>query len=177
LRRNHVGAIVAVCVACDWVLITLGAIGFGSVVGAFPAVTAVAAWAGAAFLLLFGAMSLRSAAHPAVLSPEDPSRREAPSSTRAAVLATLGVSLLNPHVYLDTVVLIGSVAAQYGFSARAWFAAGAGLASLVWFTGLGLGARLLAPLFSKPAAWRVLDVLITAIMWWIAVSLVIGQLR
>jgi L-lysine exporter family protein LysE/ArgO len=85
--------------------------------------------------------------------------------------------LLNPHVYLDTVVLIGTIAAQYALAERAWFALGAGLASLAWFSALGFGARLLAPVFRKPSAWRVLDLVVACVMWWIAASLVIGQLR
>ena len=92
------------------------------------------------------------------------------------MLATLAVSLLNPHVYLDTVVLLGSLAAQYEPALRAWFTAGAMFASAVWFAGLGFGARLLAPVFVRPAAWRVLDIAVGLIMWWIAIGLIRGQL-
>jgi L-lysine exporter family protein LysE/ArgO len=175
LRREHVGAVVSVCVACDVALIALGAAGFGSLIRRFPAITAVAAWAGAAFLLVYGALSFRSAARPGALHPE-----EVPAvapSLAAAVSATLAVSLLNPHVYLDTVVLIGGLASQYTAVPRVSFAAGAATASLAWFTGLGFGARAVAPLFERPVAWRVLDVLVGVVMWAVAASLVVGSLR
>jgi L-lysine exporter family protein LysE/ArgO len=98
------------------------------------------------------------------------------ASTGSAVTATLAISLLNPHVYLDTVVLLGSVASQYAAGTRTWFALGAMAASTIWFFGLAYGARLLEPLFAKPVAWRILDAVIAGIMWWIAASLVLGQL-
>ena len=178
LSRLHVFAVVAICVLCDWVLISLGALGFGSLVRVFPLVTAIAAWGGALFLLGYGVVSFRSAirAQP-LIAEEDGAQPDAGLETlRAVALTTLAVSLLNPHVYLDTVVLLGSVAAQYAGLLRAWFALGACVASLVWFSALGFGARLLAPVFAKPAAWRVLDAAIGAIMWWIALGLVRGQL-
>ena len=196
LSRSHVAAVVAVCVVCDWTLIAFGAFGFGSLVRAFPLVTSVAAWGGALFLIGYGTLSLRSALHPDVLHAADADadardgesesapagghgerRATALATTGAAVGATLAVSLLNPHVYLDTVVLLGSVAGQYPPASRAWFALGAGTASTLWFSGLGFGARLLAPLFERPAAWRVLDASIAAVMWWIAYSLIAGQLH
>jgi L-lysine exporter family protein LysE/ArgO len=177
LRREHVTAVVVVCMLVDWVLIAAGSLGFGSLVRAFPLVTSLAAWGGALFLLGYGAMSLRSAVHPAALSAETDGVSPAVVTTKAAVLAALAVSLLNPHVYLDTVVLLGSIAAQYEGVLRAWFTMGAWVASLTWFSALGFGARLLAPVFEKPAAWRVLDVAIGVIMWWIAIGLVLGQLR
>ena len=200
IRRDHVLAVVVVCVLCDWALIALGAAGFGALIGAFPLVTRIAAWSGAIFLAVYGAMAFRSALHPGALTAEEPAREPAAedsmpdalalapppppppdaarvSSTGGAVAATLAVSLLNPHVYLDTVVLLGSLAAQYEPALRVWFAAGAMFASLVWFAGLGFGARLAAPLFERPKAWRILDVGVGLVMWWIAVSLVLAQVR
>jgi L-lysine exporter family protein LysE/ArgO len=177
LRREHVTAVVVVCVLVDWVLIAAGSLGFGSLVRAFPLVTSLAAWGGALFLFGYGAMSWRSAANPAALSAETDGVSPPVGTTKAAVLAALAVSLLNPHVYLDTVVLLGSIAAQYEGMLRAWFTMGAWVASLTWFSALGFGARLLAPVFEKPAAWRVLDVAIGVVMWWIATGLVLGQLR
>jgi len=176
IRREQVLAVVATCIACDWTLITLGALGFGSVVSRFPLVTAIAAWGGAAFLGVHGALALRSALRPGSLEAGDSPQRSA-LTLASAIGATLAVSLLNPHVYLDTVVLIGSIAAQYELATRGWFALGAGLASLVWFSALGFGARLFAPVFRRPQAWRVLDLLVACVMWWIAATLVIGQLR
>jgi L-lysine exporter family protein LysE/ArgO len=175
LRRERVLAVVAVCVACDWGLITLGAFGFGSLVARFPIVTSVAAWGGAAYLAAHGALAVRSAIRAETLAADDGSSSSL--TVAGAVTATLAVSLLNPHVYLDTVVLIGSLAGQYASALRGWFALGAGLASLAWFSAVGFGARLLAPLFRKPIAWRVLDVAIAGVMWWIAAGLVLGQLR
>lgn len=177
IRRDHVLAVVAVCVLVDWVLISLGAAGFGALVGAFPLITRIAAWGGALFLVVYGAMAFRSALHPGALSAEEPAAAPRFGSARAAIAAALAISLLNPHVYLDTVVLLGSLAAQYEPALRMWFAAGAMFASLVWFAGLGFGARLLAPLFERPMAWRVLDVGVGVIMWWIAAGLVFSQLR
>lgn len=175
LKREHVLAVCTVCVAVDWTLITMGAGGFGTLIAMFPSVTAIAAWAGAAFLGVYGALSFRSALRPRALSAEESSA--APGATlRGALLTTLAVSLLNPHVYLDTVVLLGSIAAQYGPGARVWFVLGACTASAVWFYGLGYGARLLAPLFARKTAWRVLDAAIGIVMWSIAYSLLRGVL-
>jgi L-lysine exporter family protein LysE/ArgO len=177
LARNHTFAVALTCVVCDVTLIAAGAIGFGRLVARFPEVASVAAWGGAAFLVFYGALSLRSALKPHVLRAEEPSAHGTFATTRAAVGATLAVSLLNPHVYLDTVVLLGSVAAQYEPAPRALFALGAMSASTVWFFGLAYGARVLEPLFAKPVAWRILDLGIAGIMWWIALTLALGQLR
>ncbi|TLM93616.1 MAG: amino acid transporter, partial [Actinobacteria bacterium] len=118
----------------------------------------------------------KRAAHPGSLHAEEPAGARGVATLSAALATTLAVSLLNPHVYLDTVVLVGGVAAQYPPPERASFVLGAWTASAVWFLGLALGARLLAPVFEREAAWRVLDVAIGVIMWWIAAGLVWGQL-
>jgi L-lysine exporter family protein LysE/ArgO len=176
LLRSHELAVAALCVAIDWTLIVIGALGFGALVGRYPALTSVAAWGGAAFLVVYGALAFRSAVRPGALRAAMPADGR-DSATLSAVLATtLAVSLLNPHVYLDTVVLLGGVAAQYPPGERAWFVVGAGTASAVWFFGLALGARVLTPVFEREIAWRVLDVVIGCIMWWIAAGLVYGQL-
>jgi len=176
LARNHTFAVALTCVLCDVALIAAGAIGFGGLVGRFPSIASIAAWGGAAFLGVYGAVSLRSALRPHTLRAEEPGAHGPLTTTTAAVGATLAISLLNPHVYLDTVVLLGSVAAQYPPATRVWFTLGAMTASAVWFFGLAYGARLLEPLFAKPTAWRVLDAAIAGIMWWIAATLVLGQL-
>lgn len=181
IRKDHVLAVVVTCIACDWALIALGAAGFGALISAFSLLTEIAAWGGAVFLLGYGVLAFRSALHPGALHSQEPEASGAmpalhASPTRTAVVATLAVSLLNPHVYLDTVVLLGSLAAQYEPPFRAWFAAGAMFASAVWFAALGFGARLLAPVFERPVAWRVLDIAVGLIMWWIALGLVRGQL-
>lgn len=174
LRRNHVLAVVATCALIDAVLISAGVGGFGSLISAYPLATKGAALAGVLFLAVYGFGAFRSALRPAALHA---AQGEAPSGVGAVLLATLAVSLLNPHVYLDTIVLMGSVAAQRPAALRPAFALGAMTASFVWFFGLGFGARLLDPLFEKPAAWRVLDVVIGVVMWSVAVSLVIGLVR
>jgi L-lysine exporter family protein LysE/ArgO len=176
LLRSHALAVAALCVAIDWSLIVVGALGFGALVGRFPALTSVAAWGGAAFLLVYGALAFRAALRPGSLHADKPSGASGATTLSAALATTLAVSLLNPHVYLDTVVLLGGVAAQYPPGERAAFVLGAGVASAAWFFGLALGARLLTPVFERPVAWRVLDVVIGCIMWWIAAGLVFGQI-
>jgi len=173
LKREHVFAVATVCFVCDMSLIAVGVAGFGSLVAAFPAFTAVAAWGGAAFLGWYGLRSFRAALHPEVLTTD---AAPAAGSRSAAVTTALALSLLNPHVYLDTVVLIGSVAGQFPGDARAAFGVGAVVASMVWFYGLGYGAAVLSPLFRRPAAWRLLDIAIGAVMWSIAAALAYDQL-
>lgn len=169
IRRDHVLAVTVTCVVCDWTLMSLGALGVGTLVTAFPALTMGASLLGAAFLFYYGATSFRSALRPGFLQTDG--GKAGFAGTWPAVAATLAVSLLNPHVYLDTVVLVGSVAARYEPLARAAFVIGAGTASFLWFFGIGFGARLLAPLFARPAAWRVLDLIVGLVMWSIAASL------
>ena len=176
LHREHVFAVASVCVAIDWVLIAVGAISFGSLIERFPLLTPIASWGGAVFLIVYGALSFRAATHPGKLKTEGSSTDHGGKRLGTVIGATLAVSLLNPHVYLDTVVLLGSLSAQYPAEQRVLFVAGAYTASALWFFGLAYGARLLAPLFAKPVAWRVLDIAIGVIMWWIAASLIWGQL-
>jgi len=176
LRKRYVFPVAGLCTLCDWVLIAVGAAGFGSLISRFPALTHVAAWGGAAFLLFYGGLSFKSAVKRAAL--ETNGDGDSPvqfKSLRAVVAFTLAVSLLNPHVYLDTVVLLGGLAAQYPADVRVFFALGAMGASAIWFFGLGFGARLLEPLFKNPTAWRVLDMVIGVVMWSIAASLILGE--
>ncbi len=174
IERRHVFATAAICTLCDMTLILLGVGGMGSLVARQPALAAAASWGGAAFLLLYGIRSFRAAWKPGVLSPENAAD---PPSLRSTLWAALGFSLLNPHVYLDTVVLIGSVGARFAAEQRAGFAAGAMMASTTWFFGLAYGAVQLAPLFRRPAAWRVLDVAVGCTMWVIAATLIQDALR
>ena len=169
LARHHVGLVVAVCALSDAVLVAAGVLGVGGLVTAHPGLLTVVRWVGAAYLVGYGMLCLRNARHPKGLEAGD-SRR-----SRGGVLATvLALTWLNPHVYLDTVLLVGSLANQHGPDGRWWFAAGAALASIAWFTSLGYGARLLAPLFARPATWRVLDVAIALVMFTIAGTLHLG---
>ncbi len=168
LRRAHVGAVVAVCALSDAALIVLGVTSFAVVSAALPWAVPVLRYGGAAFLAVYGAKAAWAAWQGgAVLHAAD----DGAGGLRAAVLTCLAMTWLNPHVYLDTVVLVGSVATQYGENAR-WFGAGAVVASGVFFTSLGYGARLLAPVFAQTGAWRVLDAVIAVVMWGLAAKLI-----
>lgn len=171
LRRRYRLPVALVSALGDIVLIALGVGGLGSLIAGRPLLAAGATWGGAAFLIWFGIRSLRSAFHPGSL---DVSRQaDGPNGVKAAVLTALGFSLLNPHVYVDTVVVLGGIGAQIDAGmARAAFGLGAMTASTLWFFGLTYGAGLLAPLFQRPLAWRILDTAIAAIMWFIAASLI-----
>jgi L-lysine exporter family protein LysE/ArgO len=165
--------VIVICALSDLVLIGFGVGGAGLVFDAVPWLVTVVRFAGAAFLLVYAALAARRAIRPtATLTASD-----APATARlGAVIATaLALTWLNPHVYLDTVVLLGSIASTHG-EYRWAFGAGAGVASIAWFTALGLGARLLSPVFARPLAWRILDGLIAVVMLGIAVSLVVGAL-
>jgi L-lysine exporter family protein LysE/ArgO len=174
LLRQHVFAIASICTLCDMILISLGVGGLGALISGAPLWLNLAAWGGAAFLLAYGARSFHSALHPSTLDAGENS--PSPAGRREAVLAALAFSLLNPHVYLDTVVLVGSIGAQHPLPERPFFAMGAMTASVLWFYGLAYGAAWLAPLFRRPAAWRILDFVIGGIMWAIAASLIIASL-
>jgi len=169
IKKQHVFVIACVCTLCDALLIVLGVGGFGSLIAGVPLLTIVATWGGAAFLLFYGLRSFRSAFHPTVLSNDTVGAQ--PMRLRNTILTVLALSLLNPHVYLDTVVLLGSIGAHYLAGARISFAIGAMLASFAWFFSLAYGAAWLAPLFKRPIAWRVLDAMVGCIMWAIAASL------
>ncbi len=159
LRREHVGAVVAVCTGADVLLIAAGTAGLGALVGGHPGTLTVARYAGAALLVVLGAAALRRALRPGRLAPS----AGTPAPVRTVLATTLGLTFLNPHVYLDTVLLLGAMAAQHG-PLRWWFAAGAATASGLWFTGLGFGAARLRPVLDRPGAWRVLDVAVGVVM-------------
>jgi L-lysine exporter family protein LysE/ArgO len=170
LKREHVLAVVLVCALSDALLITLGVAGVGALVQASPLMMGVARWGGALFLAAYGLMAARRA----LASESMALPAAAPMSLRAALATCLAFTYLNPHCWLDTVVLLGSIASQEPDGARAVFGAGAASASAVWFFALGYGARVLAPLFERPAAWRVLDGAIALVMGTIAVALLRG---
>ena len=169
LRVEHVGAVVALCAASDAVLIAAGVGGAGALVTREPVVLRVVGLAGAAFLLGYGLLAARRALRPAALVAEENGGRTALAAT---VVTCLALTWLNPHVYLDTVALLGTLSGTYGPDRWA-FGAGAALGSLLWFTALGFGARLLRPVFARAAAWRVLDTVIAAVMIGLAVSLAV----
>ncbi|MDN5895098.1 MAG: LysE/ArgO family amino acid transporter [Nocardioides sp.] len=163
VRREHVGAVVAVCAASDALLIAAGIAGLGALVAGNQGALAVIKWLGAAVLIGYGLLALRRALRTSdglVAGVE-----EATTSTITAVVTTcLALTWLNPHVYLDTVVLLGALANQEGETGRWFFGFGAMLASVVWFVALGYGARLLSGFMSRPSSWRILDALVAALM-------------
>lgn len=161
ISGGHVLAVVTVCAVSDIVLIAAGVGGFGVIVQAAPAVVVVARYAGAAFLIGYAALAARRAFGSAALTVES---AKATAAFGATVATCLALTWLNPHVYLDTVVLLGSFASTYGSPDRWFLGAGAMLASVLWFTALGFGARLLGPLFVRPFAWRVLDAVIAVVL-------------
>jgi L-lysine exporter family protein LysE/ArgO len=167
LRREHVLPVVVVCAVSDLALIAAGIAGLGAVVTTRPAAVTVIRWVGAAFLLTYATLAAKRAWRPGGLKPAD----RAPATLRATLLTCLALTYLNPHVYLDTVLLLGSVAQQYPH--RWLFGIGAAVASVVWFSALGLGAHRLAPVLSRPAAWRALDGLIAVVMTGVAVTLLV----
>ncbi|MDR7086463.1 L-lysine exporter family protein LysE/ArgO [Aeromicrobium panaciterrae] len=170
LRREHVFAVVAVCALSDVLLIAVGVGGLGSLIQAAPWLLDTMTIGGAAFLIVYGLLAARRAFRPSAIDADAAGK---PTSLRTAVTTCLALTWLNPHVYLDTVILLGSVAGSHGDD-RWWFGLGAAIGSIVWFTVLGYGARALRPLFAKPAAWRVLDALIAVVMFAIAASLLRG---
>jgi L-lysine exporter family protein LysE/ArgO len=167
LRGEHIGLIVAICAVSDAVLITLGVAGAGALLRGAPEIVDAVRVGGAAFLLGYAALAARRAWRPGALhaAPGGATGR------RAVIAQAFALTWLNPHVYLDTVVLLGSVAATHG-DGRWWFGTGAACASVIWFTGLGCGARLLRRPFARPAAWRALDGTVAVVMGAIGVSLV-----
>lgn len=189
LRREHVIVVAAICAISDAVLIALGVSGVGFVLQAVPWLVDIVRWAGAAFLVAYGLLAARRAWRPADtgLDATEASADDAPAAGRGGeapvrtvprarlapvVLTCLALTWLNPHVYLDTVFLLGTVANTHG-DARWLFAAGAMAASIVWFFGLAFGARLLGRWLSTPRAWRILDAVIAVVMIALGVSLVL----
>ena len=170
LARQHVGLVVAICALSDVVLIVAGVAGIGGVIEHAPWVLDVVRWLGVAFLTWYGVSSLLRARKPEALEAAS----GATVSRRGVAVRALALTWLNPHVYLDTVLLLGTIANHEGSTGRWWFAAGAATASILWFCGLGFGARYASRFLSSPRAWQVLDVLIGLTMLAIALKLATG---
>ena len=169
LRREHVGSVVAFCALADALLITAGVLGMAQALGDRPALARALALGGAAFLAVYGWRALQRARQASTL---DVTSMGQGLSRGAALAQAAAFTLLNPHVYLDTVLLVGSIGAQQPAPLQGWFAAGASAASLLWFSALGFGARWLAPWFARPRAWQVLDALIGVTMGVLSLLLV-----
>lgn len=167
LRREHHLSVALLCVVCDAILVAAGVFGLASVLAHNPTLLAVARWGGVAFLLWYGAKALRRALSAQGLTEGDTDGRR---SRRAVLLTALAVTLLNPHVYLDTVLLIGSLGAQQTVPGAYVF--GAASASLLWFSTLAIGAAWLAPWLARPTTWRLLDLMVAVMMFSVAVQLI-----
>ena len=168
IRKEHVLAIVAVCALSDVVLITAGVAGIGIVVEKAPIALVIVRVAGAVFLLGYAVLAAKRAIRPVALGASG----GAAASLTVAVSTAVALTWLNPHVYLDTVLLLGSLASSHGDD-RWWFALGASIASVAWFSALGFGARYLGRLFAKPLAWRILDATIAVVMISLAIALIV----
>jgi len=170
LRRRRVLPLVVICALSDAVLIALGIQGLGTVLAIWPGALRLFAWIGGLFLIGYAGLAARRAWRPSVMVPDE---RDAGSGS-SAVLTCLALTWLNPHVYLDTLLLLGSLANGYG-RLRWSFGAGAALSSVVWFTGLGFGARVLSGFFARASSWRVLDTVIAVAMTSLGVRLLMGR--
>ncbi len=170
LVRSHVFILCLICALADVLLIAAGMAGMGLLISSNRGLLTLVSWAGAAFLAAYGLLALRRAFHPGSLHAAG----DGPMTLKAAILTVLAFTFLNPHVYLDTVVLIGALSARHSGAGRLAFGAGAAAASFIWFFALGYGARLLTPLFARPAAWRVLDALIALVMFTLAARLLLA---
>ncbi|HEY6922267.1 MAG TPA: LysE/ArgO family amino acid transporter [Steroidobacteraceae bacterium] len=169
IRKEHVAPIVVFCALADLLLIGAGVAGLAGILGHSPALVSSLTIAGSAFLVWYGVRALSRALVPQTLRAAAGSE---PLSLRNAMAQAAGFTLLNPHVYLDTVLLMGSIGTRQPPDLRVWFVGGAACASGVWFTALGFGARWLAPIFARPLAWRVLDTLVGLTMLTLAVLLI-----
>ena len=168
LRHEYIGSVVLFCSITDALLIAAGVLGMAQALKFNPLIATALTVAGVVFLTIYGWQALRRAWTTGGLHADS----QAGQLSRAAVIAQAAAfTLLNPHVYLDTVLLVGSVGAQHSASMRPIFIAGACSASALWFAGLGFGARWLAPVFAKPRAWQILDIGIAVIMWVLAAGL------
>lgn len=170
LRREHHLPVAALCILCDAILVAAGVFGLASLLAQSATLLAIARWGGAAFLLWYGSQALLRAARPQSLQAAG----SEPRSLRAVLLTALAVTLLNPHVYLDTVLLIGSLGAQQIEPGA--YAAGAASASFLWFSTLALGAAWLAPWLARPLTWRLIDLGVAVMMFSVAAQLVLGSL-
>lgn len=167
LAREHVFVLVMICASADALLITAGVIGLGTLVAQATTLVTLVTVLGAIFLAVYAVVAFHRATRPLAMGLSTPGKRGLP----AAITTCLAFTFLNPHVYLDTVLLLGSLSTQFEGSGRIGYGIGAVLASFVWFAALGNGARLLQPFFARPASWRVLDILIGVVMATLSVSL------
>ncbi len=172
VRKNHYLLIALICAVCDAILVAIGVTGVGTLITADPLISQIAGIGGALFLFVYGIRAF----HSAVKGNGMDTDKAASTSMKAVVLATLAVTLLNPHVYIDTILLMGSIAGQFQSPDHLAFGAGAVTASFAWFFSLSIGATYLAPLFRQKLSWRILDTIVGVIMWTIGFSIARGVL-
>lgn len=170
VQKQHLALTLAVCIILDGLLITAGVLGMGALVQSSPMLLSIARWGGAAFLLAYGLRSWLAVLRPSTLQI---SGGLMPISAQRALLTILAISLLNPHVYLDTVVLLGSIGGSYPIEQQPSFILGAATASLLWFGVLGFAAHSLSPYLAKPTAWRCIDAITGAVMFFLAAGLIL----
>ncbi|GAA0993202.1 LysE/ArgO family amino acid transporter [Subtercola frigoramans] len=170
-RNRTILPVVLVCALSDAVLILAGVVGIGAIIQAVPLALVVIRIVGSGFLIVYGLFAAARAVHPKALVTAD-----GPTSItlKTAVVTAVALTWLNPHVYLDTVILLGSVANQQGAAERWWWAGGAIAGSFLWFFGLGFGARLLRPFFARPSSWRILDGIIAVVMIALGLRMAVG---
>lgn len=173
LLRQHVFILCLICALSDALLIAAGVAGLGSLISQSPTLITIVSVLGAAFLFSYAFIAFKRAFHPGVMH----AAKQGATSLKVAIATCLTLTFLNPHVYLDTVVLVGSLSAQFAGAERVAYGVGACLASFLWFFSLGYGARLLEKIFQKPSAWRVLDFAIGIIMALIGFSLIRGVIN
>jgi len=170
IKQTHILPAILTAAITDALLIGIGVLGFSYLIEQHPTLITGITWGGAIFLFIYGLKSFLNATK---ANKEYDNQTKDSLAPKEIILITLGLSLLNPHVYLDTIILIGGLSASHGEIGKYWFGGGAIIASLAWFFALGYGAKLLTPLFHAPRAWKILDILIGLTMWIIAVSLII----
>ncbi|SMG28819.1 LysE/ArgO family amino acid transporter [Agreia pratensis] len=170
-RLRTVAVVVTICAVSDAVLIAVGVLGIGVVIEEAPVALVVIRVVGSAFLIVYGLLAARRVLRPQAL---EPAAQHGSISLTTAALTTLALTWLNPHVYLDTVVFLGSVANQQGAAERWWWAGGAMVGSVLWFSALGFGARLLRPFFARPSSWRILDAVIAVVMLTLGIRMAVG---
>lgn len=170
-RPRIVAVVVTICALSDAVLIAAGVLGIGVVIEKAPIALVIIRIVGSAFLIVYGLLAARRVFRPQTL---EPAAQQGSIPLRTAALTTLALTWLNPHVYLDTVVFLGSVATQQGVAERWWWAGGAMAGSLLWFSALGFGARLLRPFFARPNSWRILDAVIAVVMLALGIRMAVG---
>lgn len=170
LRKEQVFLVCLICFSCDVILMTIGVLGLGVLISHNIFAQLILASAGAIFLIFYGLASLKNAFYSKNLVVSE--HQETPVSRRKAITQTLAITLLNPHVYLDTVVVVGGIAGTLSLFHKLYFLMGALIASAIWFFGLGYGASYLAPIFKKSLTWKLLDITIALIMFYISLKLI-----